>query len=60
MIECIPKVAELRQRFPNKNIEVDGGVGPSNIHTCAEAGKCLPTPYLVNYAHCRVVEQLGC
>ncbi|KAH7104569.1 ribulose-5-phosphate 3-epimerase [Auriculariales sp. MPI-PUGE-AT-0066] len=35
---CVPKVAELRQRFPNKDIEVDGGVGPSTIDQCAHAG----------------------
>ncbi|EJT97898.1 ribulose-5-phosphate 3-epimerase [Dacryopinax primogenitus] len=35
---CVPKVAELRARFPNKNIEVDGGVGPKTIDVCAEAG----------------------
>ena len=36
---CVPKVAELRNRFPNKDIEVDGGVGPSTIDVCAQAGK---------------------
>jgi len=35
---CVPKVAELRARFPDKDIEVDGGVGPKTIHSCAEAG----------------------
>jgi len=35
---CIPKVAELRARFPDKDIEVDGGVGPKTIDACAEAG----------------------
>lgn len=35
---CVPKVAELRARFPEKDIEVDGGVGPSTIHVCADAG----------------------
>jgi len=35
---CVPKVAELRARFPEKNIEVDGGVGPKTIDVCAEAG----------------------
>lgn len=40
---CVPKVAELRARFPDKDIEVDGGVGPSTIGVCADAGKspCL-------------------
>ncbi|KAI0033397.1 ribulose-5-phosphate 3-epimerase [Vararia minispora EC-137] len=35
---CIPKVAELRARFPDKDIEVDGGVGPKTIQPCANAG----------------------
>ncbi|KAL0071934.1 RIBULOSE-phosphate 3-epimerase [Marasmius tenuissimus] len=35
---CVPKVAELRARFPQKDIEVDGGVGPKTIDVCAEAG----------------------
>jgi len=35
---CVPKVAELRKRFPDQNIEVDGGVGPSTIAQCADAG----------------------
>ncbi|KAF9568502.1 ribulose-5-phosphate 3-epimerase [Agrocybe pediades] len=36
--KCVPKVAELRARFPEKDIEVDGGVGPKTIDVCAEAG----------------------
>ncbi|KAG6862403.1 hypothetical protein C0995_011843 [Termitomyces sp. Mi166 len=35
---CVSKVAELRARFPDKDIEVDGGVGPKTIDVCAEAG----------------------
>ncbi|KAI9445099.1 Ribulose-phosphate 3-epimerase [Lactarius indigo] len=35
---CVPKVAELRARFPDKDIEVDGGVGPKTIDACAQAG----------------------
>ncbi|KAF5385457.1 hypothetical protein D9757_005374 [Collybiopsis confluens] len=35
---CVPKVAELRARFPEKDIEVDGGVGPKTIDVCADAG----------------------
>lgn len=34
----MPKVAELRDRFPDVNIEVDGGVSPKNVHLCADAG----------------------
>lgn len=39
---CVPKVAELRARFPEKDIEVDGGVGPKTIGVCADAGQPLP------------------
>ncbi|KAF9535338.1 ribulose-5-phosphate 3-epimerase [Crepidotus variabilis] len=35
---CVPKVAELRSRFPNKDIEVDGGVSPATVGVCADAG----------------------
>lgn len=35
---CVPKVAELRGRFPEQNIEVDGGVSPATVGTCADAG----------------------
>lgn len=35
---CVPKVADLRARFPDKDIEVDGGVGPKTIDVCADAG----------------------
>ncbi|KAJ6575004.1 ribulose-5-phosphate 3-epimerase [Mycena capillaripes] len=35
---CVPKVAALRARFPDKDIEVDGGVGPKTIDACAHAG----------------------
>lgn len=38
---CVPKVAELRARFPDKDIEVDGGVGPKTVGVCAEAGSSL-------------------
>jgi len=39
---CVPKVAELRARFPDKDIEVDGGVGPATVHACADAGELSP------------------
>ncbi|ELU43072.1 ribulose-phosphate 3 epimerase family domain-containing protein [Rhizoctonia solani AG-1 IA] len=38
MERCMPKVSELRARFPDKDIQVDGGVSTSNIETCAHAG----------------------
>jgi ribulose-phosphate 3-epimerase len=36
---CVPKVAQLRARFPEKDIQVDGGVGPKTVDLCAHAGK---------------------
>ncbi|XP_040213390.1 ribulose-phosphate 3-epimerase [Rana temporaria] len=38
MEDMMPKVQWLRSQFPSLDIEVDGGVGPENIHRCAEAG----------------------
>jgi ribulose-phosphate 3-epimerase len=38
---CVPKVSELRARFPAKDIEVDGGVGPKTVEACAEAGNSV-------------------
>ncbi|KAF8855611.1 ribulose-phosphate 3-epimerase [Acephala macrosclerotiorum] len=38
MPEPLEKVAELRQRYPDLNIEVDGGLGPGTIDDAAEAG----------------------
>jgi pentose-5-phosphate-3-epimerase len=44
MERCVPKVAELRDRFPEMDIEVDGGVSPKNIEVCAHAGKAKTFP----------------
>lgn len=38
MSDMMPKVAHLRKTFPNLDIEVDGGVGPSSIDSVATAG----------------------
>ncbi|KAF9976437.1 RIBULOSE-phosphate 3-epimerase [Actinomortierella ambigua] len=38
MAECMPKVKELRAKYPNLDIEVDGGVAMENIDMAAEAG----------------------
>ena len=38
MGDMMPKVRTLRSRYPDLDIEVDGGVGPTTIETCAEAG----------------------
>ncbi|XP_015588374.1 ribulose-phosphate 3-epimerase [Cephus cinctus] len=38
MESMMKKVSWLRQHYPTLDIEVDGGVGPSTIHACAEAG----------------------
>lgn len=38
MPEMMPKVEELRRRYPNLNIEVDGGLAEGTIDQAAEAG----------------------
>ncbi|CAI5532690.1 unnamed protein product [Closterium sp. Naga37s-1] len=38
MPDMMPKVQFLRSRFPDLDIEVDGGLGPSTIAQAAEAG----------------------
>ncbi|KAI1003338.1 hypothetical protein K3495_g4867 [Podosphaera aphanis] len=38
MASELPKVQELRKRYPDINIEVDGGLGPETIEQAAEAG----------------------
>lgn len=38
MADMMPKILYLREHFSNIDIEVDGGVGPSTIQQCADAG----------------------
>ncbi|KAJ4428940.1 hypothetical protein ANN_25936 [Periplaneta americana] len=38
MKDMMEKVQWLRQNYPDLDIEVDGGVGPTTIQACAEAG----------------------
>ncbi|XP_049841061.1 ribulose-phosphate 3-epimerase [Schistocerca gregaria] len=38
MSDMMEKVRWLRENYPGLDIEVDGGVGPSTIQQCAEAG----------------------
>ncbi|KAH8893739.1 ribulose-phosphate 3-epimerase [Thozetella sp. PMI_491] len=38
MASELPKVQELRKRYPDLNIEVDGGLGPLTIDQAADAG----------------------
>lgn len=38
MASELPKVAALRKKYPDLNIEVDGGLGPGTIDQAAEAG----------------------
>jgi ribulose-phosphate 3-epimerase len=38
MASELPKVTALRQRYPDLNIEVDGGLGESTIDQAADAG----------------------
>lgn len=35
---CMPKVKALRERYPDMDIEVDGGLGLGTIDVAAEAG----------------------
>lgn len=53
MKECVPKVAELRTRFPSKDIQVDGGVGPATVGCCARAGELPLTVGPADCACCR-------
>ena len=38
MADMMPKVQTLRQKYPDLNIEVDGGLSESTIDTAADAG----------------------
>jgi ribulose-phosphate 3-epimerase len=38
MPSMLPKVSALRKRYPDLNIEVDGGLGIGTIEEAAEAG----------------------
>ncbi|KAH8675662.1 ribulose-phosphate 3-epimerase [Xylariales sp. PMI_506] len=38
MASELPKVQALREKYPDLNIEVDGGLGPSTIDQAADAG----------------------
>ncbi|KAG1219150.1 hypothetical protein G6F35_007727 [Rhizopus arrhizus] len=38
MAECMPKVETLRRKYPNLDIEVDGGLSLETIDASAEAG----------------------
>lgn len=38
MADMMPKVEQLRTKFPNLNIQVDGGLGKETVPAAAEAG----------------------
>ena len=38
MASELPKVEALRRKYPDLNIEVDGGLGPATIDQAADAG----------------------
>lgn len=38
MADMMPKVKTLREKYPDLNIQVDGGLSPTTIDTAAEAG----------------------
>ncbi|GJJ08855.1 hypothetical protein Clacol_003075 [Clathrus columnatus] len=44
---CVPKVSDLRERFPEKDIEVDGGVGPQTVDVCAAAASTTGSNVIV-------------
>lgn len=49
MTDMMPKVRWLREHYPSLDIEVDGGVGPSTIDTCAQVLICICVVIIV---HC--------
>lgn len=38
MADMMPKVKEARERYPNLDIEVDGGLAPNTINQAAQSG----------------------
>eukprot|EP00906_Rhabdomonas_costata_P024940 RCo035752 len=38
MADMLPKIRELRSRYPDLDIQVDGGLDPKTVVQCAEAG----------------------
>lgn len=38
MADMLPKVTQLRQRYPKIDIQLDGGVNCDNVISCYEAG----------------------
>ena len=38
MEDMMPKIRLLRERFPELNIQVDGGLGPKTVDAAAQAG----------------------
>ena len=44
MPDMMPKVEALRKRYPDLNIEVDGGLNAHTVVPCARAGRLLPIP----------------
>ena len=56
MDSCVPKVSELRTRFPTKDIQVDGGVGAGTVGCCARAGASLVPPRIVFLTLCNRLE----
>lgn len=41
MNDMMPKVRWLRSNYPSLDIEVDGGVGPNTVQTCAEVSNFI-------------------
>lgn len=53
MSDMMPKVEFLRKKFPDLDIEVDGGVGLGNIQMCADVS------FLRNIASSNFQERIG-
>jgi ribulose-phosphate 3-epimerase len=47
MGDMMSKVEFLRKKFPNLNIEVDGGVGPETIDACAQVGLIRENSFII-------------
>lgn len=41
MADMMPKISFLREKYTDLEIEVDGGVSPSTIQHCADAGATM-------------------
>jgi ribulose-phosphate 3-epimerase len=59
MSDMMTKVEWLRQNYPDLDIEVDGGVGPSTIDLCAKVGFFFNLFELIDNSRVRSFSQAG-